>query len=140
VPAAIVAALAAAALVLLVPSRSGGTAVLAPASSTSLDDVILGSAQYPLVSSEAIAVPTTQPTQGVQEGAQSSSGPENAALTASEQEVPETVTVVVPVTVEQAVGSPPEPVAPALPVAAAQQAPNLPVADDTPALPLAAGG
>jgi hypothetical protein len=139
VPAAIIAMLAAAALVLLVPSRSGGTAVLAPASSTSLDDVALGSAQYPLVSSEVIAVPTTQPVPGVEEGAQSSSA-ENAGLTVSEQEVPETVTVVVPVTVEQAVGSTPEPVAPALPVAAAQQVPNLPVADDTPALPLAAGG
>jgi hypothetical protein len=102
--------------------------------------VILGSAQYPLVSPEAIAVPSTQPAQGVQEGAQSSTGPENAGLTASEQEVPETVTVVVPVTVEQAVNSLPEPVAPALPVAAAQQVPNLPVADDTPALPLATGG
>jgi hypothetical protein len=140
VPAAIVAVLAAAALVLLVPSRSGGTAVLAPAGPTSLDDVILGSAQYPLVSPEAIAVPSTQPAQGVQEGAQSSTGPENAGLTASEQEVPETVTVVVPVTVEQAVNSLPESVAPALPVAAAQQVPNLPVADDTPALPLATGG
>ena len=113
--------------------------MLAPASSTSLDDVALGSAQYPLVSSEVIAVPTTQPVPGVEEGAQSSSA-ENAGLTVSEKEVPETVTVVVPVTVEQALGSTPEPVAPALPVAAAQQAPNLPVADDTPALPLAAGG
>ena len=140
VPAAILAALAAAALVLLVPSRSGGTAVLAPASSASLDDVVLGSAQFPLVSSEVIAVPTTQPVQGVQEGAQSSSVIESEDLVASEQEVPETVTVVVPVTVEQVVGSLSEPVAPALPIAAAQQVPNLPVADDAPALPLAAGG
>ncbi len=140
VPAAIVATLAAAVLVLLVPARSGGTAVLAPASPATLDDVILGSAQYPPVSSAAAAAPTTQPANGVEAGTQSPASTESASLAAAEQEASATVTVMLPVTVEQIADPLPAPVVPELPVAAVQRAPDLPVVVAAPALPLIAGG
>ena len=51
-----------------------------------------------------------------------------------------TVTVMVPVVAEPAADPLPEAVSQVLPIAAAQPAPELPVADATPVVPFAAGG
>ncbi|MGI9188438.1 MAG: hypothetical protein ACR2J9_13130 [Gaiellales bacterium] len=140
IPAAIVVLLVVAGLVLLAPARSNGTAVVAPGGASS-GDVLLGSAQYPVVdATDGDDIPAGDPT-GVS-GA--SPAPEVTvrapAFVEPAARPPVTITVTVPVAAAPANEARPDPVVPALPPAAAQRVPELPVADAPPTLPVASGG
>ena len=149
VPGAIIAALAAATVVLLVPARSEGTAVVAPGSTAGVDDVVLGSAANPLVDPQIVPIPavdaadipvdSTDVTVTAVAGASDAADANGAPAPTSTAATSETVTVTV-----VAAARPSDPVrtpaAPELPVAAAQHVPDLPLADAAPSLPLAAGG
>jgi hypothetical protein len=140
VPAAIVALLAAAGLVLFMPARSAGTAVLAPGASVGGNDVILGSAAYPLVSADDGDGFATPRSASVEETISTTAQVVATGPAEPEQLPPATVTVVVPVAADPATDPLPESVAPVLPAAGAQRVPELPVADMAPVLPLAASG
>jgi hypothetical protein len=132
VPLAILAALAAAAVVLLVPARSQGTDVIAPADEPAPADVLLGSAEAPL----AAATPSV-----VQEAPRPAASRDTVTQEPLEQVAVVTVVVTAPAPAEPV--PLPEPVAPEVPAAAAVQAagavPALPVSS-SPTLPLAASG
>ncbi|MEI6689403.1 MAG: hypothetical protein WCN97_08615 [Thermoleophilia bacterium] len=140
VPAAIVALLAAAGLVLFMPARSAGTAVLAPGASVGGNDVILGSAAYPLVSADDGDGFATPRSASVEETISTTAQVVATGPAEPEQPPPATVTVLVPVAADPATVPLPESVAPVLPAAGAQRVPELPVADVAPVLPLAASG
>ena len=147
VPAAIITVLAAAVLVLVVPARSEGTAVVAPGSTTGVDDVMLGSAANPLVDPQVVPAPTEAAAHVPADAAATGevSTLDVAAVSAvpvapAADPPPETVTVTV-VTVDKPAADPVSPSAvPAVPAATAQRAPDLPLAEVAPSLPLALGG
>lgn len=135
VPAAILATMAAAATVLFVPSRSGGTAVVAPGAPGRSSDALLASATYP-VAEQASAAAEPQ----LQDGASGTSPePELPDVGAGAPAPPVTVTVVVPVAAPPESASPPASAAPALPVDGSRRVPDLPAPAAAPALPAAAG-
>ena len=121
--------------------------MVAPGSTTGGDDVILGSAANPLVDPQVVPAPTEAAAHVPADAAATGevSTLDAAAVSAvpvatAADPPPETVTVTV-VTVDKPAADPVSSSAvPAVPAAAAQRAPDLPLAEVAPSLPLALGG
>ena len=131
VPLAIVVVLAAAATVLVLPARSAGTAVIAPAAPARSGDILLGdggpSSAAPQVVAASVSVPVPR-------------RPRRPRVVASSPPAPAPPVVTVTVMVEAPSAPLPEAVVPELPMAAASPVPDVPLADLAPSLPVVAGG